>query len=363
MDIEFHPWVAPFPMMSEAELAGLVADIRKNGLKEPIDLYEGKILDGRNRYMACRKLRMKLTLGEELQEVSAEPRDKAVEFAVLRRSHPLANQFPMMSKEEYEALREDIRESNIRTKKPIKEPICLFQHKILDGRNRYKACCDLGISLNPRRDFREAPAKSRKEAVAFGTSQNLQRRHLNASQQAMYLVRSGLVKRQFTSDGKRQNRTGDDAVRQVCKRYGVSHVSVYKALYVFERDPTGLAQDVIDRMVSVGKAEKEIRERESQDSHRARDASGRTVPKQLQDLFGARATVDAVSAQLTRLRSQVDELPPGFGEELKKAQQSLARADKLLKSLKAHVVCKKCSGKGCSDCGKKGWLSLAESQK
>ena len=41
-------------MMSEHELSSLAEDIKKNGLQNAITLYDGKILDGRNRYEACR---------------------------------------------------------------------------------------------------------------------------------------------------------------------------------------------------------------------------------------------------------------------------------------------------------------------
>lgn len=50
---EVHPYAALFPMLCDAELKQLADDIRKNGLEEPGMLYEGKILDGRNRARAC----------------------------------------------------------------------------------------------------------------------------------------------------------------------------------------------------------------------------------------------------------------------------------------------------------------------
>lgn len=49
-----HPIADVWPMMDEAKLAELADDIRKNGQLVPVWLYEGKILDGRNRWAACR---------------------------------------------------------------------------------------------------------------------------------------------------------------------------------------------------------------------------------------------------------------------------------------------------------------------
>lgn len=50
---EMHELCTAFPLMKNDQFMALVSDIRENGLLEPIVLYEGKILDGRNRYTAC----------------------------------------------------------------------------------------------------------------------------------------------------------------------------------------------------------------------------------------------------------------------------------------------------------------------
>jgi DNA modification methylase len=52
-NIEAHTLAAIFPMMSSDEIWQLAKDIAKNGLQEPVILFEGKLLDGRNRVKAC----------------------------------------------------------------------------------------------------------------------------------------------------------------------------------------------------------------------------------------------------------------------------------------------------------------------
>ena len=51
--LEDHPIAAIFPLLEGVALAEMATSIRANGLRVPIRLYEGKILDGRNRYRAC----------------------------------------------------------------------------------------------------------------------------------------------------------------------------------------------------------------------------------------------------------------------------------------------------------------------
>jgi hypothetical protein len=52
-DYEFHEIANWLPMMDDEGLQKMAEDIKVHGQKLPIILYEGKILDGRNRYTAC----------------------------------------------------------------------------------------------------------------------------------------------------------------------------------------------------------------------------------------------------------------------------------------------------------------------
>lgn len=51
-----HPLADVFPMMDPASLVQLRSDIKKNGVREPVWLYDEQILDGRHRWMVCKDL-------------------------------------------------------------------------------------------------------------------------------------------------------------------------------------------------------------------------------------------------------------------------------------------------------------------
>jgi hypothetical protein len=60
-DMPVHPACALFPMMTDDRLDELVASIKTNGLLNKIVIHDGQIVDGRNRYVACRRASVKPT--------------------------------------------------------------------------------------------------------------------------------------------------------------------------------------------------------------------------------------------------------------------------------------------------------------
>lgn len=96
-------------------------------------------------------------------------------------AHVAAQIFPMMEGADFDALMVDIKANGQR------EPIVVHDGLILDGRNRYRACRQLGLQPVMTR------WEQRGTAEAFVISMNLHRRHLNESQRAM--IAAKLAKR------------------------------------------------------------------------------------------------------------------------------------------------------------------------
>jgi len=128
--------------------------------------------------------------------------------------HPVANIFPLMTGAEYDALVSDIAEHGQH------EAIWLYDGMVLDGRNRLRACNQLGLVP----EFREYTGD---DPQAFVVSLNLHRRHL---------------KREQRDEVIRQLRERGMTLQKIADAVGVSHMTVHRAV----SDLTNVNSEVVN---------------------------------------------------------------------------------------------------------------------
>jgi hypothetical protein len=120
-------------------------------------------------------------------------------------AHPLANMFPMIEGNAFEELKRDVAAQGILVQ------IRLYEGKILDGRNRYKAGKEVGhhFVLEDFVQFEGTYA----EAEAFVISTNFHRRQLTNAQKAE-IIQARILKYPDLGD------------REIARQLGVSHSTV-----------------------------------------------------------------------------------------------------------------------------------------
>lgn len=84
-EYEPHPIAEIFPMMDAETFEAFKADIQANGIREPIVIWQGQILDGRNRYKACTELKLPFVT-KGLPEGADSPAD-AVNYVISANLH------------------------------------------------------------------------------------------------------------------------------------------------------------------------------------------------------------------------------------------------------------------------------------
>ena len=92
IESESHELANLFPMHNAVEFQALCDDIAKNGQLEPITMLNGKIVDGRNRWMAC----MVLGIKPKTVELSINPLNLVIANNI-RRRHLTKSQLAMVA--------------------------------------------------------------------------------------------------------------------------------------------------------------------------------------------------------------------------------------------------------------------------
>ena len=166
--------------------------------------------------------------------------------------HPLAEIFPLMEGAEFDGLVADIKANGLR------EPIVLHEEKILDGRNRYRAC--KAAEIEPTYEQWENGSDPR----AFVISKNLHRRHLNESQRAMIAARLANLKHgDVASQGSRDTRI---SISQAAELLNISKATVAEARTVLEHATPDEIQAVEAGEVAASTVGRQIRAKVSADT-------------------------------------------------------------------------------------------------
>lgn len=148
-------------------------------------------------------------------------------------SHELANMFPMMISDQRAALTDSIKAEG------LQDPIIKFEGLILDGRNRMRACVDLGIK--PKFKTFSGTAD---EALSFVITKNLKRRHLTPAQRAKIGASLATLKPHQKKTDK--GAAGAVSQKDAAKAMNVSKDSIQRAKAVKANGTDALKKAVFD---------------------------------------------------------------------------------------------------------------------
>ena len=156
--------------------------------------------------------------------------------------HPLADLFPLIEGREFDDLVDDIRVHGVR------EPICLYDGKILDGRNRYRAALAADVECGPMREY------TGDDPAAFVVSLNLKRRHLSESQRGLVAKRLATMRQGSRTDLGLSVNLPEVSQAEAAKLLNVSERTLRTAGTVLDQGAPELVADVERGDVSVSAA-------------------------------------------------------------------------------------------------------------
>jgi hypothetical protein len=265
------------------------------------------------------------------------------------KDHPLATILPLMEESELRELAEDILTNGLRA------PITLFENKILDGRNRYRAC--RMVNVEPKiRHFNGDP-------VAFIVSANVHRRHLSESQRAMVAAQiAGLKPGRPQSGENSANVRNKTSAAKAAEALNVGTRSVETAKKVLREAPAKEIRAIERGEKTVSAVAKEIKEAREETEQRL-DKTGYPIPETILedwDRADSRELLNKISDVRSKLKTALEGRDVIFAEVSNPTIADLNNAYTSLKCVIPYAVCTSCQGlarEKCSLCKRRGFLS------
>lgn len=96
--MKIHPLCEMWPVLPDDQLAELAEDIKANGLRQKILIYDGQVIDGRNRLMAMERAGIEVAAEHFEHWKGANPAALVISLNARRRHMPLASRALMVAK-------------------------------------------------------------------------------------------------------------------------------------------------------------------------------------------------------------------------------------------------------------------------
>lgn len=158
--------------------------------------------------------------------------------------HEAAKSFPMMTDKEFQELKDDIAKNGCRV------PLTIWDGQLLDGRNRLKACEELGIEpWTEELDTEHDP-------WAYVISHNLHRRHLTVGQRLEVALK---LANQTHGGDRKSDQESKCTLEEAARRTDVSVDSLKRMKKVEAEGSTEVRKAVVDGSLPVSTAAKLVK--------------------------------------------------------------------------------------------------------
>lgn len=135
--VTLHPITDDYADYTESELAGLREDLRKHGLRVPVVIWRGEVVDGRHRVWCCERLDIELRF-EDITESCPTDADMRAHVASLNQ-HRRSRTAPLTNAEKQAKVEAALKAEPARSDRAIAQEVGVSHPTVLGTRKRLEA--------------------------------------------------------------------------------------------------------------------------------------------------------------------------------------------------------------------------------